>query len=98
MYIDFPRLHLGEQLTPGSCDTSETVEMFRSGTCPNYNASYSPSFVPVSVGKQICIADKALAQNSQIPICGLVLANMAHDYECYWLSEIGNICGLWGAV
>jgi hypothetical protein len=62
--------------------TDEAVVMTRSGTCPSYNTPYSPAFVPGSAGKRINIAGKVLQQNSQTPICAMVLANGQHMFSC----------------
>jgi len=62
--------------------TNDAVVMTRSGTCPRYNASYDPAFVPNSSGKRINIAGKVLTQNSQIPICAMVLANGKYTFSC----------------
>jgi len=60
----------------------EDVVMTRSGTCPNYNASYDPAFVPGSAGKRINISGKVLLQNSQTPICAMALANGQYVFTC----------------
>ena len=62
--------------------TNDAVIMTRSGICPSYNVTYSPAFVPGSAGKQIYIAGKVLAQDSQTPICAMVLANGQHTFSC----------------
>ena len=64
----------------GSID--ETVVMTRSGTCPNYNASYDPAVVPGAAGKSIDISGKVLQQNSQTAVCAMVLANGQHMFSC----------------
>lgn len=78
IYADgfFPKIDI---LTVSSDDA---VVMTRSGDCPNYNASYDPGFVPASAGKRINIAGKVLMQNSQTPICAMVLANGQHMFSC----------------
>ena len=60
----------------------EAVVMTRSGTCPSYNTPYDPSFVPGSAGKWINIAGKVLLQDSQTPICAMVLANGQYMFSC----------------
>ena len=60
----------------------ETVIMTRSGACPSYNASYDPGFIPDSAGKRINIVGKVLSQNSQTPICAMVLVNGKHMFSC----------------
>ena len=65
---------------PDSID--EAVVMTRSGTCPSYNAPYDPAVVPGSAGKRINISGKVLLQNSQTPICAMVLANGQYMFTC----------------
>jgi hypothetical protein len=65
-----------------SDSTNEAVVMTRSGTCPGYNIPYDPAFVPGSAGKDIYIAGQVLLQNSQTPICAMVLANGQHMFSC----------------
>lgn len=60
----------------------DAVVMTRSGTCPNYNTPASPAFTPGSAGKRINITGRILLQNSQIPICALVLANGQYMFSC----------------
>jgi len=60
----------------------ETVIMTHSGACPSYNASYDPGFFPDSAGKRINIVGKVLSQNSQTPICAMVLVNGKHMFSC----------------
>lgn len=62
--------------------SDETVIMTRSGTCPNYNVPYNAGFFPNSTGKRINIAGRVLVQNSQTPICAMVLANGQHMFSC----------------
>jgi len=62
--------------------TNEDVVMTRSGVCPNYNLPYEPAFVPGSAGKEIYIAGEVLLQNSQTPICAMVLANGQYMFSC----------------
>jgi hypothetical protein len=62
--------------------TNEAVVMTRSGTCPSYNAPYDHGFVPGSAGEWINISGKVLQQNSQTPICAMVLANGQHMFSC----------------
>ena len=78
IYADgfFPKIAI---LTGSSNDA---VVMTRSGTCPTYNLPYSPAFVPGSAGKRINITGKVLMQNSQTPICAMVLANGKHTFSC----------------
>ena len=60
----------------------EAVVMTRSGVCPNYNTPYDPAVVPGSAGKWIDITGKVLLQNSQMPICAMVLANGQKMFSC----------------
>ena len=62
--------------------SNDAMVMTRSGTCPGYNTPYDPAFVPGSAGKRINIAGKVLLQNSQTPICAMVLANGQHMFSC----------------
>ena len=62
--------------------TNDTVVMTRSGTCPNYNTPYDPGVFPDSAGKRINISGRVLLQNSQTPICGMVLANGQYMFTC----------------
>ena len=61
---------------------SEAFVMMRSGTCPSYNLPYEPAFVPGSAGKEIYIAGQVLLQNTQTPICAMVLANGQYMFSC----------------
>jgi hypothetical protein len=78
IYADgfFPKV----DVYPDSVD--EAVIMIRSGTCPSYNTPYDPAFVPGSAGKRINIAGKVLLQDSQAPICAMVLSNGQHMFSC----------------
>ena len=62
--------------------SNDAVVMMRSGACPSYNTPYDPGFVPGSAGKRINISGKVLLQNSQTPICAMVLANGKHMFSC----------------
>jgi Tol biopolymer transport system component len=64
----------------GSSDN--VVIMTRSGTCPSYNIPYEPASAPGSAGKHIYIAGQVFLQNSQTPICAMVLANGQHMFSC----------------
>jgi hypothetical protein len=64
----------------GSVD--ETVVMERAGTCPSYNPPFDPGVSPDSAGKRIDISGSVLLQNSQTPICAMVLANGQHIFTC----------------
>ena len=78
IYADgfFPKI----DILAGSSD--DAVVMKRSGTCPRYNTPYDQSFVPGSAGKRINITGTVLIQNSQTPICTMVLANGQHMFSC----------------
>ena len=56
--------------------------MTRSGVCPSYNIPYDPAFAPWTAGKWINIAGQVLLQNSQTPICAMVLANGQYMFSC----------------
>jgi len=62
--------------------TNEAVVMTRSGACPSYNTPYDPGFFPDSAGKRIDISGLVLLQNTQTPICAMVLANGQHMFSC----------------
>jgi hypothetical protein len=62
--------------------TNEAVVMSRSGVCPDYNVPYQAAFVPGSAGKEIYITGKVLLQNSETPICAMVLANGQYMFSC----------------
>ena len=78
MYADgfFPEINI---LTGSSVDA---VVMTRSGACPSYNTPYDPGVFPGSAGQRINIAGKVLLQDSQAPICAMVLANGKHMFSC----------------
>jgi hypothetical protein len=61
---------------------NEAVVMTRSGVCPSYNSPYDSAVVPGSAGKRINISGKVLLQNSQTPICAMVLANGQYMFTC----------------
>ena len=65
---------------PDSVD--ETVVMTRSGTCPDYNMPYVPGVFPESAGKWIDISGRVLLQNTETPICAMVLANGQFMFSC----------------
>jgi len=56
--------------------------MERAGTCPSYNPPFDPGVPPDSAGKRIDISGSVLLQNSQTPICAMVLANGQHMFTC----------------
>jgi hypothetical protein len=61
---------------------SETVVMERAGACPSYNSPSDPAVSPDSAGKRIDISGKILLQNTQTPICAMVLANGQYLFSC----------------
>ena len=62
--------------------SNDAVVMTGSGTCPSYNSSYDPAVVPGSAGKRIDITGQVLLQNSQTPVCAMVLANGQYMFAC----------------
>jgi hypothetical protein len=78
VYVDgfFPRV----DILPGS--KNETVSMTRSGTCPSYNTPSSPAFVPGSAGMWINISGTVFLQDSETPLCSMVLANGQYVFTC----------------
>ena len=56
--------------------------MTRSGSCPDYNTSYQPAFIPDSAGKRINITGTIFLQDSQTPVCAMVLANGQFMFSC----------------
>lgn len=61
---------------------AETVVLRRSGSCPNYNPPSNPDMITGSAGEQISIAGRILLQDTDIPVCALVLANGSHMFSC----------------
>jgi hypothetical protein len=61
---------------------NEPVVMTRSGRCPSYNEPYDPGVFPGSAGKRINISGSVLLQNTQTPICAMVLANGQYMFSC----------------
>jgi hypothetical protein len=78
VYVDgfFPRVDI---LQGG---TNQTVVMQRSGTCPNYNESANPGSNLDSAGDNINITGRVLQQDSEIPVCAMVLANGQFQFSC----------------
>jgi len=78
IYADgfFPKVNV----LPDSVD--EAVVMTRSGVCPKYNPPANPGFFPDAAGKRLNISGKVLLQNSQTPICAMVLANGKFMFTC----------------
>ncbi len=73
----FPKI---DTLTDSS--VNEAVVMTRSGTCPNYNTPSSPDVNQASAGNRIDISGTVLLQDSQTPVCAMVLANGQHMFSC----------------
>ena len=78
VYVDgfFPNI----DVLPDSVD--EIVVMTRSGTCPSYNTPYDPAVTPGSAGNRIDISGSVLLQDTQTPICAMVLANGQFMFSC----------------
>jgi len=78
IYADgfFPEI----DILTGSSD--DAVVMTRSGTCPSYNTPYDPGVFPDSAGKRIDISGSVLLQDTQTPICAMVLANGQFMFSC----------------
>jgi hypothetical protein len=68
------------EVLPDSVD--ETVAMTRAGTCPDYNTPYDPGVFPDSAGQRIDISGSVLLQDTQTPICAMVLANGQYTFSC----------------
>jgi hypothetical protein len=72
------------EVLQGSVD--ETVVMTRvssgSGACPDYNTPYEPGVFPDSAGKQVDISGTVLLQDTQTPVCALVLGNGQFGFTC----------------
>jgi len=79
VYVDgfFPNI----DVLPDS--VSETVVMDHAGgTCPRYNSLSDPGVFPDSAGKRINISGSVLLQNTQTPLCAMVLANGQFMFSC----------------
>jgi len=78
VYVDgfFPNV---ETLT-GSTD--ETVVMTRATNCTDYNAFPAPGTFPDSAGKRIDVSGTVLLQNTQTPVCAMVLGNGQFGFTC----------------
>jgi hypothetical protein len=61
---------------------SETVVMTPAGACPSYNLPYDPGVFPDSAGQRINISGSVLLQDTQTPICAMVLANGQFMFSC----------------
>jgi len=62
--------------------SNESVVMTPSGNCPSYNTPSSPGVYPGSAGKYIDISGTVLLQDTQTPVCALVLANGQQMFSC----------------
>lgn len=78
VYVDgfFPRVDV---LAGG---TNQTVVMQRSGACPAYNDPVTPGNNPGSAGDTINITGRVLLQDSDTPVCAMVLANGQFQFSC----------------
>ena len=88
VYVDgfFPNV----EMLQGSVD--ETVVMMRASTCPDYNLFPAPGVFPDSAGKWIDISGTVLLQDTQMPVCAIVLANGQFAFTCNGTgSYSGNI-------
>ena len=88
VYVDgfFPNV----EVLQGSVD--ETVVMTRAGTCPDYNSFPDTGVFPDSAGKRINVSGTVLLQNTQTPVCAMVLANGQFVFTCDGTgSYAGNI-------
>ena len=56
--------------------------MRHAGTCPSYNLPYDPGVFPDSAGQRIDISGSILLQDTQTPICAMVLANGQYAFSC----------------
>jgi hypothetical protein len=61
---------------------NEVVVMQKAGACPEYNILYNPSNNPGSAGDRINISGRILLQNSNTPVCAMVLANGEFQFSC----------------
>ena len=61
---------------------SETVVMTPAGACPSYNPPSDPGVFPDSAGQRIDISGAVLLQDTQTPICAMVLANGQFMFSC----------------
>jgi len=78
VYVDgfFPNI----DVLPDS--VSETVVMTPAGACPSYNLPSDPGVFPDSAGQRINISGSVLLQDTQTPICAMVLANGQFMFSC----------------
>jgi len=78
VYVDgfFPNV---ETLT---VSFNETVVMTRATNCPDYNAFPEPGVFPESAGKRIDVSGTVLLQNTDTPVCAMVLGNGQFGFTC----------------
>jgi hypothetical protein len=78
IYVDgfFPQIDILED------SGSETVVMDPAGICPSYNPSADPGVFPDSAGKRIKISGEVLLQDTNTPLCAMVLANGQYMFSC----------------
>ena len=78
VYVDgfFPTINVLQ----GSTD--EVVVMRQAGACPEYNSPYKAGSNPDSAGDRIDISGRILLQNSNTPVCAMVLANGEFLFSC----------------
>ena len=83
IYADgfFPKVDILADLTNEDV-VNEDVVMTRSGVCPSYNTPHDPGVFPDSAGKRIEISGLVLLQDTQTPICAMVLANGRYMFSC----------------
>lgn len=60
----------------------DAVVMTHADNCTDYNTPYNPGTFPNPTGRRIEISGKVLMQNSQTPVCALVLANGNFMFTC----------------
>jgi len=63
-------------------DSDEVIVMSHSGVCSSYNTPYDPGFIPDAAGNKIDISGTVLLQDTQMPVCAMVLANGQHMFSC----------------
>jgi PKD repeat protein len=60
----------------------ETVTMTRANNCPDYNSFPDPGTFPESAGKRIDVSGTVLLQDTQTPVCAMVLGNGQFGFTC----------------
>ena len=56
--------------------------MAAAGSCPDYNPPSNAGVFPDSAGKRIDVSGSVLLQDTQTPLCALVLANGQYMFSC----------------